>query len=124
LEKKIILAVDDEEVNLLLEEGMKTGVFHQAEPRMVESVLAFDQRPVQDIMTPREKLVFLNQDEPHEAVWHKIVVSGHSNFPVYATSRDRVVGVVAVKSIYANLAAGAGVKLADLMTPPLLVPAT
>jgi putative hemolysin len=35
-----------------------------------------------------------------------------------------VVGVVAVKSIYANLAAGAGVKLADLMTPPLLVPAT
>ena len=33
-------------------------------------------------------------------------------------------GVVAVKAIYANLAAGAGVNLADLMTPPLLVPAT
>jgi len=91
---------------------------------MVESVLAFDQRPVQDIMTPREKLVFLNQDDAHEAVWHKIVVSGHSNFPVYAASRDRVVGVISVKAIYANLAAAAGVKLADLMTPPLLVPAT
>jgi len=117
-------AISNEEVNLLLEEGMKTGVFHQAEPRMVESVLAFDQRPVQDIMTPREKLVFLSQDDPHEAVWHKIVVSGHSTFPVYAASRDRVVGVISVKAIYANLAAGAGVKLADLMTPPLLVPAT
>jgi putative hemolysin len=117
-------AISNEEVKLLLEEGMKTGVFHQSEPRMVESVLAFDQRPVQDIMTPREKLVFLNQDDPHEAVWHKIVVSGHSNFPVYAASRDRVVGVISVKAIYANLAAGAGVKLADLMTPPLLVPAT
>ena len=117
-------AISDEEVKLLLEEGMKTGVFHQSEPRMVESVLAFDQRPVQDIMTPREKLVFLSQDDPHEAVWHKIVVSGHSNFPVYAASRDQVVGVISVKAIYANLAAGAGVKLADLMTPPLLVPAT
>lgn len=117
-------AISNEEVNLLLEEGTKTGVFHQSEPRMVESVLAFDQRPVRDIMTPREKLVFLNQDDPHEAVWHKIVVSGHSNFPVYAASRDRVVGVISVKAIYANLAAGAGVKLADLMTPPLLVPAT
>jgi len=117
-------AISDEEVKLLLEEGMKTGVFHQSEPRMVESVLAFDQRSVQDIMTPREKLVFLNQDDPHEAVWHKIVVSGHSNFPVFAASRDQVVGVVSVKAIYANLAAGAGVKLADLMTPPLLVPAT
>jgi putative hemolysin len=117
-------AISDEEVKLLLEEGTKTGVFHQAEPRMVESVLAFDQRPVQDIMTPREKLVFLNQDDPHEAVWHKIVVSGHSNFPVYAASRDRVVGVISVKAIYANLAADAGVKLADLLTPPLLVPGT
>jgi putative hemolysin len=117
-------SISDEEVKLLLEEGMKTGVFHQSEPRMVESVLAFDQRPVQDIMTPREKLVFLNRDDPHEAVWHKIVVSGHSNFPVYAASRDRVVGVISVKAIYANLAADAGVKLADLMTPPLLVPGT
>ena len=117
-------AISNEEVNLLLEEGMKTGVFHQSEPHMVESVLAFDQRPVRDIMTPREKLVFLNQDDPHAAVWHKIVVSGHSNFPVYAASRDQVVGVISVKAIYANLAAGAGVKLADLMTPPLLVPAT
>ncbi len=116
-------AISDEEVKLLLEEGMKAGVFHQNEPHMVESVLAFDQRPVQDIMTPREKLVFLNQEDPHEAVWHKIVVSGHSTFPVYAASRDRVVGVVSVKAIYANLAAGAGVKLADLLTPPLLVPA-
>ncbi len=116
-------AISNEEVNLLLEEGMKTGVFHQSEPRMVESVLAFDQRPVRDIMTPREKLVFLNQDDPHEAVWHKVVVSGHSNFPIYAASRDQVVGVVSVKAIYANLAAGAGVKLADVMTPLLLVPA-
>ncbi len=117
-------AISDEEVNLLLQEGMKSGVFHQAEPRMVESVLAFDRRPVRDIMTPREKLVFLNQDDPHEAVWHKIVVSGHSSFPVYAASRDRIVGVLAVKSLYANLAAGAGARIADLMTPPLLVPAT
>jgi putative hemolysin len=117
-------AISNEEVNLLLEQGMRTGVFHQSEPRMVESVLAFDQRPVQDIMTPREKLVFLNQDDSREAVWHKIVVSGHSNFPVYAASREQVVGVISVKAIYANLAAGAGVKLADLMTPPLLVPAT
>jgi len=117
-------AVSEEEVKLLLQEGMEAGVFHAAEPAMVESVLAFDRRPVQDIMTPREKLVFLNRDDSHETVWHKIVVSAHSHFPVYEGSRDRVVGVVSVKGIYANLAAGAGVKLADLMTPPVLVPAT
>ncbi len=116
--------VSEEEVKLLLQEGLDAGVFHAAEPAMVASVLAFDRRPVRDVMTPREKLVFLNQDDSHEAVWHKIVVSAHSQFPVYQDRKDRVVGVVSVKSIYANLAAGAGVKLADLMTQPLLVPAT
>ena len=116
--------ISDDEVKALLQDGMRAGVFHQTEPRMVESVLAFDQQPVKDIMTPREKLVFLNKDDSHEKVWHKIVVSGHANYPVYEGRRDRVVGVVSVKAIYANLAAGVPVRLADLMVPPLLVPAT
>jgi putative hemolysin len=116
--------VTEEEVKVLIREGVQAGVFDRREPAMVEGVLAFDRLPVRDIMTPRAKLVFLNKDDPHEAVWHKVVVSGHSNFPVYEGSRDHVVGVVAVKAIYANLAAGVGVRLVDLMTPPLLVPAS
>ena len=89
---------------------------------LVASVLELDQVRVRDLMTPRPKVIFLHEDDPHEAVWHKIVVSGHSYFPVYAGSRDRVVGIVSVKAIYANLAAHAGVRLKDLMLPPLVVP--
>ncbi|MBM3888023.1 MAG: HlyC/CorC family transporter [Verrucomicrobia bacterium] len=115
--------VTEDEVKGLVEEGVAAGVFSRAEPQMVESVLALDRMPVKDIMTPRAKIIWLNRADPHEAIWHKIVVSAHSNFPVYEGSRDNVVGVVSVKSIYANLAAGATVRLGDLMTPPLLVPA-
>jgi len=105
----------------MVQEGVEAGVFDRAEPRMVESVLAFDSRPVSDIMTPREKLVFLGRDDSHQAVWHKIVVSGHSCFPVHAGTRDQVVGMVSVKSLYANLAAGGSVRPADLMLAPLRV---
>jgi len=121
---KRITTISDDEVSLLLHEGVKAGVFHQAEPRMIESVLAFDQRPVRDIMTPQERLILLNVDDPHETIWQKIVVSGHSNYPVYSGSRDQVVGVVSVKAIYANLAAESPVRLGDLMRPPLLVAGT
>jgi len=113
--------VTDEEVKFIMQEGVEAGVFDQEEPRMVESVLAFDQRPVCEIMTPRTKIIFLNQEAEHADVWHKVVVSHHSSFPVYAGMRDHVVGMVSVKSIYANLAAGGSVKLGDLMTAPLLV---
>ena len=117
-------AMSNEEIQVMMEEGMKAGVFHDTEPRMVESVLALDHLPVSEIMTPRTKIIFLNNEDSHEAVWHKIVVSGHSAFPVFESSRDNVVGMVTVKAIYANLAAGARATLADLLTTPLIVPAT
>ncbi len=116
--------VSDEEIQVMMQEGMKAGIFHDAEPKMVERVLALDQLPVSEIMTPRAKMIFLNKTDPHEAVWHKVVVSGHSNFPVFENSRDNVVGVISVKSIYANLAAGARANVADLLVAPLIVPAT
>lgn len=90
---------------------------------MVESVLSFDQLPVRKIMTPGVRLMYLNKADSHEAIWHKIVVSGHSHFPVYEGSRDNVVGMLSVKSIYANLAAGAPARTADLMTRPLQISA-
>ena len=116
--------VTDEEVRLLVKEGTRAGIFHPNEAAMVEGVMALDRVPVRDLMTPRAKIIWINVRDPHEAIWHKIVVSGHTTFPVYEDNRDQVVGVVTVKSIYANLAAGTAVNVKDLMTPALIVPAS
>ena len=114
-------SVSEDEVRLLLREGSESGVFHQDEPRMVESVLAFDRLPIREIMTPRGKLVFVSIEDTQETLWHKIVVSGHSTYPVFAGDRDYIVGVVTVKSIYANLAAGTPVRVSDLLAKALFV---
>ena len=118
------VTVTEDEVKLLVREGMRAGVFHPSEPAMIESVMALDRVPVRDLMTPRAKIIWINVHDSHESIWHKIVVSGHTTFPVYDGNRDHVVGVVTVKAIYANLAAGIAVKVKDLMTPPLILPAT
>jgi putative hemolysin len=109
-------------VKLLLAEGLATGVFQKAESEMVESVLKLDRLPVREIMTPRPKIIWINQDEPHDGIWHKIVASNHSHFPVYDGNRDNIVGLVSVKAIYANLAAGIAARTRDLMVKPLIVP--
>ena len=114
--------VTDEEVNALLEQGMSEGVFQRAEQQMVESVLALDQRLVTSLMTPRPRIVFLNVDDPEEVNWRKIVTSGHSYFPVYQGHRDQVIGMVAVKALWAHSAIGLPTTLKNLLLPPLLVP--
>ncbi len=114
--------VSEEEIKGLVQEGVKAGVLNNVESRMVESVLALDHLPVRDIMTPRAKIMLLRKDDAHEYVWHKIVVSGHSEFPLCDANRDHILGIVSVKAIYAHLAAGIPVRLTDLAETPLVVP--
>ena len=116
------VAVSEEEVRIMMQEGLRAGAFNKVESQIVHSALELDQLPVREIMTPRPKVIWLNQDDSHDQIWHKIVVSNHSHFPVYKGNRDATVGVVSIKAIYANLAAGAEVNLKDLMIPPLIVP--
>jgi putative hemolysin len=116
------VAVSEEEVRVMMQEGVRAGAFNKVESEIVHSALELDRLPVREIMTPRGKVIWLNQDDSHDQIWHKIVVSNHSHFPVYQGNRDHTVGVVSVKAIYANLAAGAGVNLKHLMISPLIVP--
>lgn len=113
--------VGDDEVRNLVEQGLHAGVFKRAEKEMVESVLELDDYPVTELMTPRPKIVFLNLDDPDDVNWRKIVTSGHSYFPVYQRTRDQVVGLVSVKSLWAHSAIGLPTPLKNLLVPPLAV---
>lgn len=113
--------VGDDEVRNLVEQGLHAGVFKRAEKEMVEGVLELDDYPVTELMTPRPKIVFLNLDDPDEVNWRKIVTSGHSYFPVYQRTRDQVVGLVSVKSLWAHSAIGLPTPLKNLLVPPLTV---
>jgi len=116
--------VSDEEVNIMIEQGLSAGVFNKTEKEMVAGVLELDKLPVTALMTPRPKIVFLNLDDPEEANWRKIVASGHSYFPVYQGNRDQVIGLVSVKALWAHSAIGLTTSLKNLMVPALIVPET
>jgi len=113
-----------EEVSHLIEQGTSAGVFHKAERAMVEGVLRLDERPVTELMTRRTRIVWLDIEEPEEVSWRKVVASGHSHFPVFEGSRDNVLGMVAVKSLWANAAFGVANNLRMHLTQPLFVPST
>jgi putative hemolysin len=115
-------SVSEEDVTVLIREGMVTGVFHRVESEMIEGVLSLDNLDAYQLMTPRPKILWLEKNEPHEAIWHRIASSYHTYFPVYEGNRDNLLGVVSIKALYAQLAGGIPVVLADLMTPPMIVP--
>lgn len=116
--------VSDEEIRTLVERGLSSGSIKKAEKEMVEGVLDLDDLPITAIMTPLPKIVWLNADDPQETNWRRIVASGHSFFPVYQGNHDHVLGMVSVKSLWANQALGLSTPLKDLITPALIVSET
>ena len=63
------------------------------EMAVVSGVLAFADRPVRELMTPRTKIVALPEGMPAAEVAHVLQQSGFSRYPVYRGSLDEVVGV-------------------------------
>lgn len=118
------LKISEDEVRVLINEGLSTGAFREEEKEMVEGILDLDTQTVEDLMTPRARIVWLSLDDPDEENWRRIAGSGHSHFPVYEKTRDNVVGMVSVKALWANLSLAGVADLRALVTPPLYVPTT
>ena len=122
LKGEVDRVVSEEDVTVLIREGMVSGVFHRAESEMIEGVFSLDKLDVYELMTPRPKILWLNKSDTHEEIWRKVAGSPHLYFPVYSGNRDNLIGVLSIKSLYVQIAAGAPVNLADLVVPPMLVP--
>ncbi|HET7295904.1 MAG TPA: hemolysin family protein [Gemmatimonadales bacterium] len=66
------------------------------EMAVVSGVLAFADRPVRELMTPRTSIVAIPEGLPAAEAAHVCLQSRYSRYPVYRTSLDEVVGVAHV----------------------------
>src|SRR5690606_25101127 len=61
-----------EEVAVMVKEGINDGTFHRVESDLVEGVFDLAQVTVEGIMTPRLQIVWLQINDLHDSIWHKI----------------------------------------------------
>ena len=106
----------EDEIRMMVDQGMASGVLHASEHRMVHGALSMDQITAEQLMTPSNRVVWLNLDDPEEINWRKIVASGHTWFPVFRGTPDRPLGVVSVKRLWANLSLTGTAQIKDLIT--------
>ena len=111
-----------EELKVLVRQGMVTGSINRVESRMMEGVIGFEKLVTYDLMIPRTRIVWIEKSARHEDVWAEVMASTQGVFPVYEDRRDNLIGVVSIKDIYGQLAAGKPVNFGEIMRPPLFVP--
>ncbi len=114
--------VTEEEIVAMVEQGVAAGVFAEANTDMIENVLGLEQRRINQLMTPRTEIVWLNIDDTPEENQHKIVESNFSRFPVCDGNLDHVVGLLSAKDMLAHLFQGKPFDLRAVMHEPIFVP--
>jgi len=113
--------ISEEEIKLLVAESHEQGVIDDDERKMVNRVLTLGDRSVDSLMTPRNRIVWLDVESSWEENLALMRAEPHSKFPLCRGNEQDVIGIVDVKRLMGVV----GVPdLAALSHPPIFVPDT
>ncbi|MEE8572824.1 MAG: hemolysin family protein [Gemmatimonadota bacterium] len=66
----------------------------QDELTALSGVLAFTERPLREVMTPRTEIVAVREGTPVDEIGRLFMESGYSRIPIYRESLDNIVGMI------------------------------
>jgi putative hemolysin len=116
--------VTEEEIQVLLDQGMQAGVFEETEQDMVEGVFRMHDRRAFSIMTPRSEVVWLDVKDTPEEIQRAIEESQFSIFPVCEDSLDNVLGTIKARDLLLESLHGEPLALKRNLQPINYIPET
>lgn len=113
-----------EELHMIFAEATRTGVIEEEERAMMTGVMRLAERPVRELMTPRNQIDWIDADADETQLRAKIEASPHSLLPVVdgEGAPDNVVGILKVKEALAALVAGRTVDVRAMMRKAEVIP--
>jgi putative hemolysin len=91
--------ITEEEFKTLVEIGAEEKVLKRKSKELIEGVLDFEDITAKEVMTPRTKMLALDQKIPLNKALKEIAESPFSRVPIYKKNVDNIVGVVHIKDI-------------------------
>ena len=112
--------ITGEELLTIVDEVENEGNIDAHEGELIRAAIEFDDRSVEDILTPRVEMAAVDEESPADEVKELFLSEGYSRLPVYRGTVDTIVGVIHEKELYA--AVHESVPWQSKMQEPLCVP--
>lgn len=80
-----------------LTDARKSAIIDSQSLGMIDGVLRVADKHVRDIMIPRSHMVMIDIDTPKQKCLDIIIKSGHSRFPIFAETKDEILGILHAK---------------------------
>ena len=113
--------VTEEEIELMIKEGIEDGTIEQEEENIIKRVFKLDDQKVESIMTPRNEIIWIDLDDTKEINKVKIMESKRSIFPAAHGELDDFMGVVQAKDILSLMFSDINFDITEIIKESLVV---
>lgn len=116
--------VSEEEMKMIIEQGVQHGVIEQKENEMIRGIFRFADRKAYSLMTSRRDIFWIDINESFEEIKKEILENPHTKIPVCDGSLDNVIGVILTRNFIGRLLNEPLFEVRELLTPVIFVPET
>lgn len=111
------------DIEALISAGEEEGIIEKDDRKLIESVVAFGDKTVREVMTPRPKMVAIEASRSLEDLRELVIHEQYSRIPVYERTIDNITGFVHVRDMFElDEAARHGRRVKELARPVRLIP--
>lgn len=114
-------SVTEDELKVLIGTSQQEGVLEQQERELVQSALEFDEKSVQDILTPRVDITAIDINYSTEEIKKIILEERYSRIPIYKGDIDNIIGILYTRDYLEALLTTEKPDLKKLMKPAYFV---
>lgn len=116
--------IDEEDIENVIAQGREAGVVEPEEQVIIENAFWLGERRVNDIMTPRHEVAWLDVGSTREQVGAVLAGARHGRYVVAEGDLDHVLGYVESADLLRSALRGEAFDLTRHLREPLFVPET
>jgi CBS domain containing-hemolysin-like protein len=90
----------EEHIEALIMAGEEEGLIEKGDRELIQSVVAFGDKTVREVMTPRPRVVAIQQDATLDELRQLVINEQFSRIPVYEENIDQIAGFVHVRDVF------------------------
>jgi putative hemolysin len=89
-----------EDIEALIDAGTEEGLIEEDDRKLIQSVVAFGDKTVREVMTPRPAIVAIEADRSLDDLRQLVIHEQYSRIPVYHGDIDHIIGFVHVRDMF------------------------
>jgi len=89
-----------ENIDALITAGEEEGILAEEDSKLIQSVVAFGDKSIREVMTPRPNIVAISAGKSVEDLRQLVIHEQFSRVPVYLESIDNIIGFIHVRDIF------------------------